>query len=732
MRKGLFLKLAVSNIKRNKGTYIPYMITCICCIAMTYMMFFVTQSKDLSVQVPNSAMVTSIMFLGIAVIYIFSFIFLLYSNSFVMKRRQKEIGLYNILGLEKGHIMKMMAVETLLTSVISIIGGIAVGILGSKLALLLLLKILHVPAQLGFYVCVPGIIVCAVMFLPVVIVTLFRNVHRVRLSQPIELLRSGNTGEREPKAKWLMALVGFLCLGSGYYIAVTTKSPVTALGLFFAAVLLVMAGTYLLFTAGSIAVLKVMRWKKSFYYKTKNFTSISGMIYRMKQNAMGLASICILSTGVLLMLSTTVSLNMGIEDSLSDMFPYDAGFTFNNVTFEEVPRLRKAFDEAVEKEKVPYEEKVTQVILDISIARNGNEMEILTRDTAASANVEYLTVVPEEEYEKISGKTVELKPGEILAFQENGGKGNIALNGVDYKVKEWLKEKPTYERGNNIFYKTTIVVTKEDLQKMDALQKELAGKDRGYLKLEFGIYIEGGKEADIKYGNLLQEDLAPNNIFYKTTIVVTKEDLQKMDALQKELAGKDRGYLKLEFGIYIEGGKEADIKYGNLLQEDLAPLADTLQAEDGDMTPWFRYNIREEHYSSFYTLNGGLLFLGIFLGFIFLVGAGMIIYYKQMSEGYEDKERFEIMQKVGMSRKEVKSAIRRQILMVFFLPLLMAVLHIIMAFPMISRLLGLLGMMNTELYILCTAGTIVVFAVIYAAIYMCTAKSYYKIVERRG
>lgn len=670
MRKGLFLKLAVSNIKRNKGTYIPYMITCICCIAMTYMMFFVTQSKDLSVQVPDSAMVTSIMFLGIAVIYIFSFIFLLYSNSFVMKRRQKEIGLYNILGLEKGHIMKMMAVETLLTSVISIIGGIAAGILGSKLALLLLLKILHVPAQLGFYVCVPGIIVCAVMFLPVVIVTLFRNVHRVRLSQPIELLRSGNTGEREPKAKWLMALLGFLCLGIGYYIAVTTKSPVTALGLFFAAVLLVMAGTYLLFTAGSIAVLKVMRWKKSFYYKTKNFTSISGMIYRMKQNAMGLASICILSTGVLLMLSTTVSLNMGIEDSLSDMFPYDAGFTFNNVTFEEVPRLRNAFDEAVEKEKVPYEEKVTQVILDISIARNGNNMEILTRDTAASANVEYLTVVPEEEYEKISGKTVELKPGEILAFQENGGKGDIALNGVDYKVKEWLEEKPTYDRGNNIFY--------------------------------------------------------------KTTIVVTKEDLQKMDALQKELVGKDRGYLKLEFGLYIEGGKEADIKYGNLLQEDLAPLAETLQAEDGDMTPWFRYNIREEHYSSFYTLNGGLLFLGIFLGFIFLVGAGLIIYYKQMSEGYEDKDRFEIMQKVGMSRKEVKSAIRRQILMVFFLPLLMAVLHIIMAFPMISRLLGLLGMMNTELYILCTAGTIVVFAVIYAAIYMCTAKSYYKIVERRG
>lgn len=670
MRKGLFLKLAVSNIKRNKGTYIPYMLTCICCIAMTYMMFFVTQSKDLSEMVPNSAIVTSIMFLGIAVIYIFSFIFLLYSNSFVMKRRQKEIGLYNILGLEKGHIMKMMAVETLLTSVISIIGGIAVGILGSKLALLLLLKILHVPAQLGFYVCVPGIATCALMFLPVVIVTLFRNIHRVRLNQPIELLRGGNTGEREPKAKWLMALLGFICLGSGYYIAVTTESPVTALGMFFAAVLLVMAGTYLLFTAGSIAVLKILRWKKSFYYKTKNFTSVSGMLYRMKQNAMGLASICILSTGVLLMLSTTVSLNMGIEDSLSSMFPYDVGFTFNGISLEEVPEIRKKFDEAVEKEQVPYTEKTTQVVLDTSIVRKGNDMEIMTRDYDVSATIEYLALVPVEEYERISGKKADIQKGEVLAFQEKGGKGNITLNGKEYKVKEWLPEFPVNNRGENAFYKTTLVVTMEDFKEIDALQKELTGE--GY------------------------------------------------------------GRLKLEFGLYIDGGKEAAMKYGNILRDDLTPVVSTLQGEDPEIAPWLTTDIREEHYSSFYIINGGLLFLGIFLGFIFLVGAGMIIYYKQMSEGYEDKERFEIMQKVGMSRKEVKSAIRRQILMVFFLPLLMAVLHIIMAFPMISRLLALLGMLNTELYILCTVGTIAVFAVIYAFIYMCTAKSYYKIVERRG
>lgn len=511
---------------------------------------------------------------------------------------------------------------------------------------------------------------CAVMFFPVVLVTLFRNVHRVRLNQPIELLRGTNTGEREPRAKWIMALLGFICLGSGYYIAVTTKSPVTALGLFFAAVLLVMAGTYLLFTAGSIAVLKLLRRKKSFYYKTKNFTSVSGMLYRMKQNAMGLASICILSTGVLLMLSAAVSLNVGVEDSLSSMYPYDVGFTFNGVAFEEVPEIRKKFDEIAEKEKIPYTEKTTQVILDTSIVRKGNDMEIMTRNYDASATIEYLALVPVEEYERISGKKADIQNGEVLAFQKNGGEGNITLNGREYKVKEWLSEFPVNRRGENVFY--------------------------------------------------------------KTTLIVTMEDFKKIDALQKELTGEDYGRLKLEFGLCVDGGKEAAMKYGNILREKLEPFTSTLQGEDTEISPWLTTDIREEHYSSFYVLNGGLLFLGIFLGFIFLVGAGMIIYYKQMSEGYEDKTRFEIMQKVGMSRKEVKSAIRRQIIMVFFLPLLMAILHICMAFPMISRLLGLLGMMNTTLYIWCTAGTIAVFAVIYAAIYMCTAKSYYKIVERRG
>lgn len=310
MRKGMFGKLALDNIKRNRRTYIPYMITCIFCIAMTYMMFFINQSPDLRDKVTGGPYIQSIMLMGIFVVSIFSVIFLLYSNGFLMKQRQKEIGLYNILGMEKAHIGKMLRVEMVITFGVSFLLGIGFGILGSKLALLFLFKLIHVPAQLGFNIAYGGIGACAMIYGSVFILTLFKNMRKIHLNQPAELLRGSKSGEREPKAKWIMAIIGFVCIGVGYYIAITTESPLQAITLFFVAVLLVMVGTYLVFTSGSIAVLKIMRWKKSFYYKTKNFTAISGMLYRMRQNAVGLASICILSTGVLLMLSATTCLSI--------------------------------------------------------------------------------------------------------------------------------------------------------------------------------------------------------------------------------------------------------------------------------------------------------------------------------------------------------------------------------------------------------------------------------------
>lgn len=669
MRNGLFARLAAVNIKKNKSTYIPYMLTCMVSIAMFYMMLFINQNKGMN-SIPHSADVKMIITMGIVVIGIFSFIFLMYSNSFLMKRRQKEMGLYNILGMEKNHISRMMFLETVISSAISFVGGIFLGILGSKLALLFLLKLIRVPAQFGFEVRSEAISICGAFYGVVFLLILLKNMGKVQLSQPIELLRGGNAGEREPKAKWLMALIGFFCLGSGYYIAVTTESPLSAIYMFFLAVLLVMAGTYLVFTAGSIAILKMMRWKKSFYYKLKNFTSISGMMYRMKQNAVGLASICILSTGVLLMISTTVCLNSGVEDIMDNRFPREVMIDFHGITKEEGTVLRTKMQEEMEKKNIPYDNVQTVMELSVSCVYDGGEMNFQNEGSLITAvEIGYLNLLPLEEYERLSGEEAALAPGEILAYRQNGKKeSNILLNGNSYTVKKWLDKLP-YEQAISV--------------------------------------VGAGKNA---------------------TLVVTDEDYEKIYQENVEINGEYASDLMMEYNLDVSGSREEKIALGQQVLE----IADSL-VKNGTVSenPWVNSSIRELGYSSFYTMFGGLFFLGIFLGVLFLMGAAMIIYYKQISEGYEDKERFEIMQKVGMSHKEVKASIRRQILMVFFLPLLMAGLHIAMAFPMVKRLLLLFGMNNSNLFAGCTVVTIGVFAVVYGIIYALTAKSYYRIVERK-
>lgn len=664
MHSGLFTRLAFTNIKKNKSTYIPYMLTCIGCIAMTYMMPFISQNPGID-NLPGSRDIKVIISLGLVVVCIFSFIFLLYSNSFLMKRRQKELGLYNILGMEKGHISKIMFLETVFTAVFCIIVGIAVGILGSKLALLFLLKLVHIPAQFGFYVSGIGIVGCIVCFGGIFFITLLNNMRKVHLAQPIELLRGSSVGEKEPKAKWLIALIGFMCLGSGYYIAITVKSPLEAIPLFFVAVLLVMAGTYLVFTAGSIAILKMLRWKKSFYYKMKNFTSISGMIYRMKQNAVGLASICILSTGVLLMLSTTVSLNFGMEDLMQNRYPYEINLTMKNINQEEGEAARTVLRDAIEKDKIPCDEIIDEMSLSIACRYDKNEIYFKQPEDMSDITIENLTVIPAVEYERIHGTDAGLSKGEILAYRngENAGK-ELKIHDSLYMVKEWLKEWPLQAKEEDLFGNIAIVVTDEDYEAIFNAQREIYGEYASFLSLQIGVDVKGSKEDEITYG-------------------------------RKIIDG---------FHEFIESGQTS---------EDV----------------WMMSEIRQENYQTFYSMNGGLLFLGIFLGGLFLMGAAMIIYYKQMSEGYEDRERFEIMQKVGMSRKEVKSSIRRQILMVFFAPLLMAALHITMAFPLVNRLMKLMNMANTKLFITCTIVTILAFAVVYGIIYSITAKVYYKIVE---
>lgn len=673
MHKGIFSRLAKQNIRNNKSTYIPYMITCIFCIAMIYMMEFLRDCPTLDQAVRQADEVRMIVFTGEIVVEIFCIIFLIYSNSFLMKRRQKEIGLYNILGLERNHIGIVMFLETIITSIGSLAGGIAAGIIGSKLALLLLLKLLHIPSVLGFYISVKGIFTCLFMFGIVFLMILFLNLAKIHLSRPVELLRGNNTGEKEPAAKWLMALIGFICLGAGYYLAVTTESPIKAITIFLLAVILVMAGTYLLFTAGSIVILKFLRRRKSFYYRTGNFISISGMLYRMKQNAIGLASICILSTGVLLMISMTVSIYFGMNDIMLNRYPYDVDMSVTSISEEECQTAIEAFEKTIADNKVPVEKSVEEIYLDIVCSKNGDQILIKPANTIRNSDsVLVLSLFTQAEYERLTGISANLNDGEIFAWYPSAvQKDSVTVDETEFTVKKWLDKNPLTCGEDAVSDNAVLVVTDEDFKKFDEMRTEMykgvssapAGED---LTLHLGLDITGSETDKIDFG---------------TPVMEVVKDLKKNGGLSEN--------------------------------------------------SWITSGIRQQEYESYYADNGSLLFIGIFLGSLFLMGTAMIIYYKQISEGYEDQKRFEIMQKVGLSRREVRSSVRRQILMVFFLPLLMAMLHITMAFPMIRRMLLLFGMTNTKLFIGCTVGTVLIFAVVYGLIYLMTARSYYHIVERK-
>lgn len=673
MHKGIFSRLAKQNIRNNKSTYIPYIITCIFCIAMIYMMEFLRDCPTLDQAVRQADEVRMIVFTGEIVVEIFCIIFLIYSNSFLMKRRQKEIGLYNILGLERNHIGIVMFLETIITSIGSLAGGIAAGIIGSKLALLLLLKLLHIPSVLGFYISVKGIFTCLFMFGIIFLMILFLNLAKIHLSRPVELLRGNNTGEKEPVVKWLMALIGFICLGAGYYLAVTTESPIKAITIFLLAVILVMAGTYLLFTAGSIVILKFLRRRKSFYYRTGNFISISGMLYRMKQNAIGLASICILSTGVLLMIAMTVSIYFGMNDIMLNRYPYDVDMSVTSISEEECQTAIEAFEKTIADNKVPVEKSVEEIYLDIVCSKNGDQILIKPANTIRNSDsVLVLSLLDQAEYERLTGISANLNDGEIFAWYPSAvQKDSVTVDETEFTVKKWLDKNPLTCGEDAVSDNAVLVVTDEDFKKFDEMRTEMykgvssapAGED---LTLHLGLDITGSETDKIDFG---------------TPVMEVVKDLKKNGGLSEN--------------------------------------------------SWITSGIRQQEYESYYADNGSLLFIGIFLGSLFLMGTAMIIYYKQISEGYEDQKRFEIMQKVGLSRREVRSSVRRQILMVFFLPLLMAMLHITMAFPMIRRMLLLFGMTNTKLFIGCTAGTVLIFAVVYGLIYLMTARSYYHIVERK-
>lgn len=672
----IYAKLAGTNIRNNRQLYLPYILSGIMTVAMFYLMLFINNNPGID-KIPGARNLKMIMELGVGVIAIFSYIFIFYTNSFISKRRKKEIGIYNILGMEKRHIGRVLALETVFVAVITILGGLAAGIVFSKLVLMLLYRILGFDETVMFYITGSGIRTTLVVFGILYVLTLIYNLMQITFAKPIELLRGGNVGEKEPKTKWLMAIAGAACIATAYYIAITTENPMKVLTLFFVAVLLVIAGTYFLFTAGSIAVLKMLRNNKNFYYNKKHFAAVSGMLYRMKQNAAGLASICVLSTMVLVMVSTTVSMFAGVQDELAARYPQEITLysTYDNV-FEGKDDVTDLVKQTIADQGRTIENECSYRYLLLLLTRNDTSFEAAAQDTWNS-DLTMINVITRDDLIAMDDRFTENdisqpQSGTVSVYGSKAYDADtITILGKEFQVGEsrvFMADKDMYASlgFNDDYY--VVVDSLDTLKDIFAL----ANTDNR-ITLYRGV---SGYDID---GTTAEKTACADAVNEAIQAANEKAGLYKEDTVTNGLTSR-----------YMES--------------------------------------RSANENEFYSIYGGLFFLGVFLGIMFLMVTVMIIFYKQISEGYDDKQRYEIMEKVGMSNEEVKTSIQSQIRMVFFLPIVTAAIHVAAAFPMINRLLMLLNLTNTRLFIICLIITILIFTLIYYIVFKLTSRSYYKIV----
>ena len=642
--------------------YIPFVLSCILTIMMYYMVSSLSMNPNMMNMIGGDVM-QQILSLGIYVITVFAVIFLFYTNSFLIKRRKREFGLFNILGMEKKHLSIVIALESMIVFLVSMVLGIGIGILLDKAFYLLIAKMLNASIALGFYISYQSIVNSIILFLIIFLLMYVFSLIQINLSNPIELLHGDQHGEKEPKTKWLLAIIGLICLGTGYYMSVSIQDPVTAFAFFMVAVILVVIGTYMLFTAGSIVILKLLRKNKRYYYKTNHFISVSNMIYRMKQNAVGLGNICILSTMVLVMLSTTISLWVGMNDIIETRFPRDITVSINSVDSNQALYTIDDMNNAIEQAGIQTEDELVYRTLSVSAFNQGNTYTFGNENMSLQdiSNVVVLYFITLDDYNRTEGTNVSLAPDEVLVFP----------SGKQFDHK-------TIDIASNTF------------------------KVKGILD---------SIKADSNYSANLQ-----NSMF---VVVDSMDTLFMIDDLQKQAYGDNASYIHTSYDFNLSKSEEMSVK----------EATDALIANYPGDTTYIMVDTQEGNYEDLLSLYASFLFIGIFLSFLFIMATVLIMYYKQITEGYEDKKRFEIMQKVGLNKREVKKTINSQVLTVFFLPLVVAAIHIVFAFPMIEKMLRLLYLDNTNLYIMTTVICFGVFALVYVLIYFLTSKVYYGIVR---
>lgn len=687
MKTGIYGKLAWSGIRKNKQLYIPYIITCIVMICMSYIVSFISESESVRGMHGGDSVCMTLGF-GVNVILIFSVIFLFYTNSFLMRRRKKEFGLYNILGMNKRNICNILLCEMVIYCIISFVFGIIFGITLSKLAELILVNVINGSVSFEFVIAWGLICRIAVKYAVIFFVIFICNVIRIRFVNPIELLHSENVGEKPPKANWFVGALGLVVLVAAYCIAVTIEDPIAAMTWFFIAVLMVIAATYLIFIAGSVVMCRALQKNKRYYYRPNHFVSVSSMVYRMKRNGAGLASICILSTMVLVIMSTTSSMYYGAEDSIERMYTRDIAVSVSFPSYEtcnqdDIDRIKTDIDNCLSKNNIkPGDLKErTYSYMSGVLTKNvfyGNNEDVYNRDIDPDignySDVTQICIVSLQEYNEMSGAGLTLGDDELALYVSQNGKAYeydmFEINDVKtYHIKQVVEEFEETRESVNTIFKTYYLITDNPLSLEQNLNMVMREKN--------------------------EESVPGNNI-------------------------------KWYYGWNLDSGEKAKSDIHHKIRKLIEKYT-----EENDEVSFVSYSVtnKEVERSDFYGLYGGLLFLGIMLSIVFMFAAVLIIYYKQISEGYEDRHRFVIMKKVGMNNREIKKCINSQLLTVFFLPIIMAALHLGFAFPMLRSILSMIFMVNDVLLVAVTIGTLAVFAIGYMVVYYTTSKLYYGIVS---
>lgn len=663
--KALFYpRLAWTGINNNRRLYLPYILTCIGMVAMFYIMLSLSTGEFLD-KMRGGTTLGSVLGLGAGVIGFFAVLFLFYTNSFLIRRRKKEFGLYNILGMGKRNIARVLFSETLILAAVSLVFGLILGAALSKLAELGLAYFVESDAGYDFTVYPTAMGYTVLLFVCIFLLLFFKSVGQVGLSNPVELLHSESVGEKPPKANWVFGILGIVILAAAYYISVTIEQPVAALGWFFIAVLMVIAATYLLFIAGSVLLCRILQKNKRYYYKPNHFVSVSSMAYRMKRNGAGLASVCILITMVLVMIASTSCLYFGKNDVLRSQYPHDFNSTvdfdtLDEVTQENIDKTKAGIDAFMDKNGgisfgiCGKSDRVTGELRD-GVFYMGDDVYDPEHST-------FLYLIDLADYNRNTGSSYRLNDGEALVFASSR----------------------TYDHDT--------------------------------------IRIEGGREYKVVKSEGTIDFIRDTDMLGFSAVYIVVPDFYSSaeDLLQAtEKQGVSQPWLQWRYQF------DSPADYLTQLEIEEGIWDVIAQAHSGGYGLSSLAGARDDFYGSF----GGLFFLGIMLSIVFIIAAVLIIYYKQVSEGYEDQSRFEIMQKVGMTKKDIRKSINSQMLTVFFLPLLFAIVHLGFAFPMINKLLLLFGLDNLGLLLLTAAISALVFALFYIIVYRVTSNAYYSIVS---